>query len=279
MSTSAATASIGFGPGDSVLVTGCSSGIGRALVIELSRRGFGVVASARRLDSLSGLTCARCIELDVTSEASIAAAEGVLRNVDVLVNNAGVSLWGPLEAVPAAEARRLFDTNFFGALRLCQAALPGMRARARGLIVQISSTAARSVSPLLGYYCASKAALEAASEALRLELTSHGVRVSCISVGAVASSIGSNRRDYDDPAYERLTVSLRARLEARRRQPTSSQSSAAMIADCIVEGGRQFRYDGTPDAGVTIERRRSLSDEQYEAQVLREIAAMTPGRP
>jgi NADP-dependent 3-hydroxy acid dehydrogenase YdfG len=255
-------------PAPRTLITGCSSGIGRALVSELTRRGHRVIASARQPELLADLACEHCIELDVTSEKSVGAALGQIGEIDILVNNAGISMWGPVELVPVDAARRLFDTNVFGAMRLSQAVLPTMRARRTGLIVQISSAAGRSTSPLVGYYSASKHALEAASEALRLEVAAFGVRVTCISLGAVTSSLGEKRSNFDSADYLQVAAHFRARLMSKRRVPTSAEDAAAGIADAIADGGKRFRYDVTEDSKIIVARRRSLSDEAYEAELL-----------
>lgn len=251
-----------------VLVTGCSSGIGRALVFELASRQYHVIASARRPETLADLPCQDRIRLDVASGESISAAMQCLGNIDILVNNAGFSLWGPVESVPVDQARELFDTNFFGAMRMSNAVLSAMRHRGSGLIIQISSSAGRYTRPLLGYYSASKHALEAASQALRLELAPFGVKVSCISVGAVASSVSANRKSFDSPDYAEITGLFQSQLLSKRTSPSSCEDVAKTIADIIADGGARFRYDGTEDSRINVAERQALSDEEYEAQQL-----------
>src|SRR5262249_21176013 len=153
-----------------ILITGCSSGIGRALATDLARRGHEVVATARRRDDLHDLEVAQRLPLDITSEESVAAAAGIAGEVDVLINNAGISIWGPIQSVGHADLHRIFDTNVFGMMRMLRAVLPAMRARGRGEIYQVSSVIAKRPTALLSHYAATKAALEAYSEALRLEL-------------------------------------------------------------------------------------------------------------
>lgn len=127
-----------------VLITGCSSGIGRATAERLARRGFDVWATARRLDGIADLASQGChtLALDVTDERSMSAAVAAIQEaggLDALVNNAGYSQSGAIETVPMEAVRRQFETNVFGLVRLTQLALPGMRARGRGRIVNISS--------------------------------------------------------------------------------------------------------------------------------------------
>src|SRR4030095_16788026 len=127
-----------------VVITGCSSGIGRALASLLTGRGYEVIATARKLEALAGLDVAQRLALDVTSDASVAIAVAAAGRIDVLVNNAGVGLWGPVEAVGIEQAKALFETNVFGPMRVQNAVLPQMRARHDGIIIQVSSVAGRS---------------------------------------------------------------------------------------------------------------------------------------
>src|SRR2546429_2140486 len=158
-----------------VLVTGCSSGIGRAPAERLAGRGWTVYASARRLESIKDLADAGCklLALDVADEASrraaIAQVEGAEGAVGALVNNAGFSLGGPVEEVPVDEWRRQFETNLFGMIHLIQLALPGMRRQRWGRIANVSSVGGRLTFPGAGAYHASKHAVEAMSDPPRYE--------------------------------------------------------------------------------------------------------------
>jgi NADP-dependent 3-hydroxy acid dehydrogenase YdfG len=147
------------------LVTGCSSGIGRATAVELKRRGYEVVATARDPATLEDLDADLRLRLDVASDDSVAAAIGQAGPVDILVNNAGCGLFGPLEQAPISEVRRMFETNVFGARRMIQAVLPGTRARGAGTIVNVSGVSGRLVFPLGAAYCATKYALESSTSA------------------------------------------------------------------------------------------------------------------
>jgi NAD(P)-dependent dehydrogenase (short-subunit alcohol dehydrogenase family) len=173
-----------------VLITGCSSGIGHAAAIGLHEAGLRVFATARQLGSLDDLA-GRGIEvlaLDVTDEASmadaVAAVEAAAGRVGVLVNNAGYGLYGPVEQQPMAEIRRQFETNFFGLVRLTQLALPGMR-RGGGRILNVSSLGGRATLPGGAFYHASKYAVEALSDALRMEVAQFGIDVILIEPGPV----------------------------------------------------------------------------------------------
>ena len=172
------------------LVTGCSSGIGEATAIALAARGFRVYASGRTLagvEHLRGPGIAP-VEIDVADDVSI--QRGVARvfntagRIDLLVNNAGIALFGAIEDLDRATLRRQFEVNVSGAMAMCRAVLPTMRRQRGGCIVNVSSVAGRFSVPLLGAYCASKFALEALSDSLRGEVRPFGIRVVIVEPGA-----------------------------------------------------------------------------------------------
>jgi NAD(P)-dependent dehydrogenase (short-subunit alcohol dehydrogenase family) len=175
----------------SVLITGCSTGIGHATAARLAASGdWTVYATARRVETLNDLEAAGChvLALDVTDEAAIAAVEG---GVSVLINNAGYSQSGALETLPMESVRRQFETNVFGLLRLCQLVLPGMREAGWGKIVNVSSMGGRLTFPGGGAYHATKYAVEAMSDALRMEVAQFGVDVVCVEPGLIRTEFGS----------------------------------------------------------------------------------------
>ena len=175
------------------LVTGASSGIGEATALELAKAGYTVYAAARRVERMSHLTTSgiRPIPMDVTDDPSM--QKGVARiiseagRIDVLVNNAGYGSYGALEDVPLEEARYQFEVNVFGAARLTQLVLPHMRANGSGKIVNITSMGGKIHTPLGAWYHATKFALEAISDCLRLELKPFGIDVIVIEPGGIRS--------------------------------------------------------------------------------------------
>jgi NAD(P)-dependent dehydrogenase (short-subunit alcohol dehydrogenase family) len=176
-----------------ILITGCSSGIGRATALRLAQAGHIVYASARRPETLDELARAGAstLALDVTDEHAMTAAvqtvERVHGSVGVLINNAGYGEYGPVEEVSLRRVRQQFETNVFGLARMIQLVLPGMRAASRGRIVNVSSMGGRITLPLGGFYHASKWAVEALSEALRIEVAPFGIQVSVIEPGPIRS--------------------------------------------------------------------------------------------
>jgi len=196
-----------------VLITGASTGIGAACALELDRRGWRVFAGIR--DEQAGRRLAEGasarllpVRLDVTERESIDAAVGTVRQavgeagLGGLVNNAGIGVTGPLEVLPLEKLRHQFEVNTFGPIAVAQAVLPMLRA-GRGRIVNMSSVSGRFASPYLGPYAASKFALEALSDALRVELRHSGVRVALVEPGCVDTPIwGKSRAAADQLAAE-----------------------------------------------------------------------------
>ncbi len=178
-------------PSRATLITGCSSGIGQATALRLHRAGLPVYATARDPEALAGLAeqGIKTLRLDVTDEAAAAAAVKQITEehgaVGVLVNNAGSGVHGAVEEVPLDSVRGSFETNLFGALRLTQLVLPGMREQGAGRIVNISSILGRFSPPGGALYHATKHAMEAYSDALRLEVARFGVRVSLVEPATV----------------------------------------------------------------------------------------------
>src|SRR5215210_1559490 len=179
-----------------VLITGCSSGIGQATAEHLAKGGYDVYATARKPDSIDGLRAAGCrtLALDVTDEdsmrAAVAEVEQAGGTVDALVNNAGYSQSGAAESVHMNDVRRQFETNVFGLLRMCQLVLPGMRRQGFGRIVNISSMGGKLVFPGGGMYHATKFAVEAMSDAMRFEVQGFGVDVSIVEPGLIRTAFG-----------------------------------------------------------------------------------------
>jgi NAD(P)-dependent dehydrogenase (short-subunit alcohol dehydrogenase family) len=177
-----------------VLITGCSSGIGRVTAERLAENGWTVYATARRPDPFADLAEKGCrtLQLDVTDDASaraaVAAVEEAEGAVGVLVNNAGYAQQGALEATPLDDVREMYETNVLGYMRMAQLVLPGMRRQGWGRIVNLSSIAGRVVFPGAGLYSSTKYAVEALSDALRFEVQGFGVAVSLVEPGPIRTA-------------------------------------------------------------------------------------------
>ncbi len=175
-----------------VLITGCSTGIGRDLAQRLTQAGYTVVATARKVETLEAISAALKLPLDVTSTDSVQqAVEQTLQKfgrIDALVNNAGYGLRGVVEEISDEQARQVYEVNVFGVIRMIRAVAPLMRQQKSGRIINLSSIAGRVSTPVNGLYSSTKFALEALSDALRVELSPFGVQVVVIEPGAIKTN-------------------------------------------------------------------------------------------
>jgi NAD(P)-dependent dehydrogenase (short-subunit alcohol dehydrogenase family) len=253
-----------------VLITGCSTGIGRATAIELTKRGFDVIATARRRSTLEDLDVAEKVVLDVNDEASVASVREAVGEVGALVNNAGIGIHAPIEKVPLDEFRRVLETNVIGVVRMIQAFAPQMRERGSGVIVNVSSIAGRAASPLGGLYSASKFAVEALSESLHYELSHWGVRVAIVEPGAFDTAFGDNRMIFgvDEQPYDELDqiwAKAQEVLQGAVGERPGPELVAQTIADAIEGKEQKLRWPVGDDAKLVIDVRGAMNDEEFEA--------------
>jgi len=251
------------------LVTGCSTGIGRATALELTARGWEVVATARRPESIADLGVARTLALDVDSDESVAAALADVGTVDLLVNNAGFGVEGPVEEVPLDEVRRAMETNFFGAARTVQAFLPGMREQGSGWIVNVTSVAGVVAGPLAGFYAATKFALEAMSEALHLEVGHFGVKVLIVEPGGIETAFGPNMADFRGRPgpYKELADLWEGAVDTLRSgEPAPGpELVATSICDAIESDDPPLRLPVGTDAELITSTREASTYPEFEA--------------
>lgn len=200
--------------GQKVLITGASSGIGAAIAILLAEKGYQVWGTTRSLDKVQRLPAelqqsARFLAMDVTDDQSVQnCVDEFLRQaggIDILINNAGYGVLGPVEEFPLSGVKDLFEANYFGALRVLQAVVPHMRAQGHGTIVNMASLGARFVIPFQTHYSATKSALESLTEGLRQELRPFGVKVLAIEPGDIKTNFNDmiEFSDYANSPYQR----------------------------------------------------------------------------
>jgi NAD(P)-dependent dehydrogenase (short-subunit alcohol dehydrogenase family) len=241
-----------------VLVTGASSGIGRAAATEFARRGHLVFAAARREEALAGLAATtpniQAVGLDVTDEGSVRRAWAKIEastggaGIDVLVNNAGFALAGPVELLTDEDVRRQFATNVFGLLTMTRTALPAMRARTSGRIINVSSLVGRTTFPGMGVYGATKYAVEALSDALRQEVAGFGIKVVIIEPGFTATSLGEAADGHgiagqDSPdAYAAMVAAGTRYLAAQIAKGIAPEQVAATIVKAAAHPNPRLRY-------------------------------------
>jgi NAD(P)-dependent dehydrogenase (short-subunit alcohol dehydrogenase family) len=264
-----------------VLITGATDGLGRAAALLLAEKGYRVFAAGRSAEKraeLDRLATAKklpleTLELDVCSEASVSSAvQQILQkagNLDVLINNAGVGLMAVAEELKLDDLRRLYETNIFGLLRVTQAVLPHMRERKAGRIVMLSSVAGILTPPTYGAYSSSKHAVEALSNALRLELYPFNIDVILIEPGYIMTNFQQTAKDLAESYIEGSTASPYAKIyegaiagatNSRRESKTTPEDCARVILNAIESGHPKARYTVTPLAKWAAFGRRVLPD-------------------
>jgi len=243
-------------PQSVILITGCSSGIGAALVEEFHERGHRVYATARRTESLEALAARgmRTLALDVTDATSIAAAAAVIAQeagrLDMLVNNAGYGLYGAVTDLTANELRRQFETNVIAPVQMARAFLPLMLPQRRGRIVNVGSVSGVLTTPFAGAYCASKAALHALSDAMRMELAPFGIEVVTVQPGSVTSNLGatgsSNAALPTGSIFTPLASSIRGRAQISQQGAMPARDFARKVALAVLADAAPVLVRGGP---------------------------------
>jgi len=265
-----------------VLITGCSTGIGRETALHLAKLGpFTVYATARKLESLADLERAGCrtLALDVCDEESMQAAVDAVEEAEGsvwgLVNNAGYSQSGAVESIPLGSLRRQFETNVFGLVRMCQLALPGMRRRGEGRIVNLSSMGGKLTFPGGGAYHATKYAVEALSDALRFEVKGFGVDVVLIEPGLITTSFGETavgsigETEAADGPYAKFNAEVAEATANAYEGPMAKlgggpETVARKIETALTTDKPRARYTVTPSAKLALTQRRLLSDRMWD---------------
>jgi NADP-dependent 3-hydroxy acid dehydrogenase YdfG len=264
-----------------VLITGCSTGIGRATAEHLAAKGHTVYATARKLEAIADLESQgiKTLALDVTDEASMQAAvkavEGAEGSVGALVNNAGYSQSGAVESVKLDDVRSQFETNVFGLIRMSQLVLPGMRREGRGRIVNVGSMGGTLVFPGGGIYHATKFAVEAISDAMRFEVKGFGVDVVLIQPGLItsdfaAAAVGAlNTGTTDDGPYGEFNQAVASGTVDAYKGPTAKLGGpplavAKVIERAITSRRPRTRYKVTASARLIMGQRKLLTDRMWD---------------
>lgn len=259
-----------------ILVTGTSTGIGLATAITLGRAGHKVFAGMRNLDrgaellrvASAEILAITLIELDVDKDSSVdAAVAQILKEhgqIDVLVNNAGISGAGPVEEVPIDTFRKIMETNFFGGLRCIKAVLPAMRERQSGCIINVTSVLGQIGLTPQGAYASSKWAVEGLSECLAQELKPFNVRVAIVEPGMIVTPMTTTPRPQPPAsAYSSHRRRLRAFVTAALEAQTSPFEVAKTIQDVVDGRNPALRHPSGPDAATLIRWRRSKTDDEW----------------
>lgn len=257
-----------------ILITGASSGIGKATAQLFQGKGWNVVATMRNPESETELTALDNVlvtRLDVLDVSSIETAvnEGIRKfgKIDVLVNNAGYGAYGPLESFPRERIVRQFNTNVIGLLDVTRAVLPHFRKNKNGVIINISSIGGKVSFPLGALYHGTKFAVEGISESLSYEVEQFGGRVKIIEPGAIATDFGGRSFDLsNDEAlaeYQPIVGKTLAAMSVLFANPSPASVAAGVIYNAATDGSQQLRYTAGEDAKVIISNRQQADDETY----------------
>jgi NAD(P)-dependent dehydrogenase (short-subunit alcohol dehydrogenase family) len=262
------------------LVTGASAGIGRVSALELLRAGHVVYGAARRVPKMAAIRDAggHALAMDARDEASLErVVDTVLKEqgrIDVLVNNAGTVLHGAIEDVPLGRARDQLEVNLIAPARLVQLVLPGMRERGRGTIVNVSSIGGEIALPFGAWYYASKHAMEAFSDTLRMEVAPFGIDVVIIQPGIIKTEFenqtAAQLREFSGAgAYREPVEAMAKRGETGLSDGSDPLVVAEVILDAIESGRPETRYAVGRFADQLLELNRTLPDREFDALVTR----------
>jgi NAD(P)-dependent dehydrogenase (short-subunit alcohol dehydrogenase family) len=267
--------------GETVLVTGATSGLGRAAAIHLAERGYRVFAAGRSAERRAALEATAherqlplaTIEMDVREDGSVDRAMAQIAaagaSIDVLINNAGVAYVMPIEEIHVADLQQQFETNFFGAVRVIQRVLPAMRARGRGRIINMSSLSGRVAFPMFGAYSGSKFALEGMTDALRLEVYPFGIDVVLIEPGYIPTEMERNALELGSGYREALEHGPYANVykgfarvwrKGTSGTRTTAEDCARVILRAMRETPPRTRYTVTPGSQLVLWAGRLLPD-------------------
>jgi Short-chain dehydrogenases of various substrate specificities len=262
-----------------VLVTGCSSGIGYATCLMFARNSFATYGSARDLSKAERIQeitnreklPLKIIRLDVNEDESIRIAiQEIISDsgrIDILINNAGYGMFGPIEEISIEEIKEQFETNFFGTIRLIKAIVPIMRKQRKGTIVNISSMVGRFGVPLNAAYVSSKFALEGLSESISFELQEFGIKVILVEPGVIQTDFFQNLKNRGNDTKSRYYKLMDKRIAFLKGAMKNSVSSSDQVANTILHAVNSrdpdMRYVIGNDATNSIHMRNSLSDREF----------------
>ncbi|MCY3995500.1 MAG: SDR family oxidoreductase [Rhodobacter sp.] len=257
-----------------ILITGASTGIGKATAKYFQSQGWNVMATMRKPENGSELAALENVvvtRLDVTDpasvEAAVAATLDAFGGIDVLLNNAGYGAYGPLENFDMDRIRRQFDTNVIGLLEVTKAVLPHMRAKRSGTIVNISSIGGQMTFPLGTLYHGTKFAVEGMSEALHYELEAIGVKVKIVEPGMIATDFGGRSFDFaNEPAikeYQGVVGAMMSSMANQAFPPSPPELVAEVIWTAVTDGTTTLRYRAGQDAEILLTNRKAADDATF----------------
>lgn len=266
---------------NTILITGASSGIGKATAIHFQKQGWNVIATMRSPEketTLNKLENVQLEKLDVLDSSSIERAieNGILKfgKIDVLVNNAGYGAYGPLESFPRENIVRQFNTNVIGLMDVTKAIIPHFRKSRNGVIVNISSIGGQMTFALGSLYHGTKFAVEGISESLHYEMKEIGVKVKIVEPGFIATDFGGRSFDFQAGDIEEYKPIINA-LMKQWQNPNTTVSPPSLVAEVIytavTDGTNQLRYRAGDDAEFLLESRKKMSDDDFFAMIHKQL--------
>ncbi|WP_420628932.1 oxidoreductase [Candidatus Leptofilum sp.] len=260
------------------LVTGASGGIGKSIAEKLAANGFYVFAAARRMDKLEAMRTSQIepLKLDVTDEAAIETAVAHITRskgrLDVLVNNAGYGLYGTIEGLSPQAVEHVFAVNVLGLGRMTQAILPMMRQQRSGTVINISSVVGKVSMPGLGWYAASKHAVEGMTDALRLEVKQFGINVVLVEPGVIDTgfedvAVNTLDNSNEPPAYAPMVAAFRQSVRDSYKNAPGPELVAQTVLKALSSNSPKARYRVGRDAKLLITARHLLGDGLFDRAV------------
>ena len=256
-----------------ILITGASSGIGKATAIYFQQQGWNVIATMRSPEKereLNSLENVQLEKLDVLDLASIdqAIENGISRfgKIDAILNNAGYGAYGPLESFPRENIIKQFNTNVIGLMDVTKAIIPHFRANKDGVIVNISSIAGQMTFALGSLYHGTKYAVEGISESLHYEMKEIGIKVKIVEPGFIATDFGGRSFDFqagEIEAYKGLSNALMKQWQNPNNTVSPPGLVAAVIYEAVTDGRNQLRYRAGDDANFILDSRKKMTDEEF----------------
>ena len=261
-----------------ILITGASTGIGKATALHFQEKGWNVVATMRtpekeqELADLDNVIVARLDVLDLASiDAAVAAGIDRFGKIDVLLNNAGYGAYGPLEAIPRENMVRQFDTNVIGLLDVTRALIPHFRANKAGMVINVSSIGGKMTFPFGSLYHGTKFAVEGITEALSYEFETFGGVVKLVEPGAIATDFAGRSFDFQNDEsmaeYQELIGKLFAGFDNILQDAAPASLVAEVIYTAATDGTMQLRYGAGPDADQLLPARKTMDDASFRAMI------------
>lgn len=256
-----------------ILITGASSGIGKATAIYFQRQGWNVIATMRSPEKDIELSTLENVQLEKLDVLDVSSIEQAIKNgiakfgkIDALVNNAGYGAYGPLESFPRENIIRQFNTNVIGLMDVTKAIIPHFRQHKDGVIINISSIGGQMTFPLGSLYHGTKFAVEGISESLHYEMKEIGVKVKIVEPGFTTTNFGGRSFDFQAGNIEEYQPIINALMKQWQNQNTTTSPPslvAEVIFNAVTDGTNQLRYKAGDDAHFLLDNRKKMTDKEF----------------